>query len=1016
MKSHQPPLLAALLLILTGCGHLTPTTSAPTPATTQLHGQVHGGQQPVSGATLQLWQVDTTGAGAKSLLNTAVTSDTTGSFTLTNDFTCPTPTTQVYLTATGGNPGLSANTNNGALELIAAIGNCSNLTPTTFLNINEVTTVAAVWSLQQFIGAGFGTAFANDIGVNGSLPQSSVGMANAFLTAQNLASYATGSATPANPNASIEAAKINTLANILATCINSDGTTPCSNLFAAVTPSGSAPAADTLQAALYMALNPTNNVANIYALQGATPPFQPSLTTAPFDFTLAILYTGSGLNVPYLDAVDANGNIWITNAAGGTSNGLVELTPNGIPATGSPFLTGSGTPISGPQTVAVDTLGNVWVANHGSGANNLIAFSPNTKTYVTHTAASGCLPQSMALDANNDALFPCSGIANLFAFNNTGSPTAPSYASTPITDGPVGGTPEAIAIDALSNVWVANNSSSSVTEFDAGALSTAAGTFTVGSGPYGIAIDHANNAWVASSSTNSLTQIAYNSLDNYTTNTFTGGGLNSPRYTAIDGAGNIWIANSSPTTLNGATYVSASEFSSNGVALSPAATATSPGGFAHATAATTPYPRGIAIDPSGNVWLTGCGLSTSCTSGSSFMFELVGAAAPVVTPLASAIASNQLGCCAFNPPLLGATGPTNSTGYISLQASTLNVVQNYGSFSFEVTRSSGSTGSTAVNYSITDGANATSSDIKPATGSLSWASGDTSVRTITVPFLDTANYAGTKSFTVSLTPSASGNGAVLSPIASELVNITDNLTPPSTQTTFNLAPWKLALPVDIYGGTGGVGSIQFESAEVQPATLTGGYSSPYFFLNAANAIVFTAPSNGAVTTPGSGSDDTRSELRELYTGAGADSNHDWNNTIGGNLTGACTINTVSADTDEATFAQIHGQNSVFVLLIYRPANHDIEVQLAPTPTSSSSTRTEIATAINLNSPITYSITYSGSTLSVTVNGNTLTFPIDPSWNTQPVYFKLGAYSGANHINNPAGDQTQVTYSAFNITH
>ncbi|MES2393310.1 MAG: polysaccharide lyase family 7 protein, partial [Acidobacteriota bacterium] len=932
MTLRHKSLLAILVTtaFLTGCGHLTTATTA-TPAATHLRGSVHGGQQPVATSTIQLWQVDTTGAGAKSMLTTTVLTDASGSFSITNDFTCPSPTTQVYITATGGNPGLSSGTNNGALELIAAIGNCSALTATTFLNINEVTTVAAVWSLQQFIGVSFGTPFANDIGVSSSLAQSTLGMTNAFATAQNLASIATGTATPANASATIEAAKINTFANILATCINSDGSTPCANLFSAVTPSGSAPAADTLQAALYMALNPTNNIATIYALQTANAPFQPSLPSAPFDFTLAIMYTGSGLNVPYLDAVDASGNIWITNAAGGTANGLVELTPNGTPATGSPFLTGSGTPISGPQTVAVDTLGNIWVANHGSGANDLIAFSPTTKTYSTHTAASGCLPQALALDASNDALFPCSGITDLFAFNNTGTPTTPSYSATATTYGAVGNTPEGIAIDALSNVWVANNTSASVTQFDAGALSSAANTFTVGSGPYGIAIDHANNAWVASSSTNSLTQLAYNSLDNYTTNTFTGGGLNSPRYVAIDGNGNIWIANSSPTTLNGTTYISASEFSNNGVPLSPASSPTSPGGFAHATSATTPYPRGIAIDPSGNVWLTGCGLSTSCTSGSSFIFELVGAAAPVVTPLSSAIAQNQLGCCSFTPPLLGGTSPTPTAGYISLQASTYNPVQNYGSFAFEVTRSSGSTGSTAVNYSITDGANATSSDIKPTTGSLTWASGDTSIRTITVPFLTKTDYTGTKTFNVALTPSANGNGAVLSPISSEVVNITDNLPPPSTNAAFALSQWKLGLPVDIYGGSGGVGSIQFEAAEVSPSTLTNGYSSPYFYLNASNSIVFTAPSNGATTTPGSGSDDTRSELREQYTGSGADSNHDWNSTIGGTLTGACTINAVSANTDEATFAQIHGQDSVFVLLIYRPAHNDIEVQLAPTP-------------------------------------------------------------------------------------
>ena len=41
---------------------------------------------------------------------------------------------------------------------------------------------------------------------------------------------------------------------------------------------------------------------------------------------------------------------------------------------------------------------------------------------------------------------------------------------------------------------------------------------------------------------------------------------------------------------------------------------------------------------------------------------------------------------------------------------------------------------------------------------------------------------------------------------------------------------------------------------------------------------------------------------------------------------------------------------------------------------------------------------------------------DSSWSSQGQYFKLGAYSGANHIGNPAGDQTQVVYTSWSITH
>jgi hypothetical protein len=106
-------------------------------------GSVHGGQQPVVGATIQLYTVGTTadGSAATPLLTSTVTSDSTGSFTITGLYSC-TGATQVYIVATGGNPGLS--TTNPNIALMAALGSCSALTPSTFININELTTVADV--------------------------------------------------------------------------------------------------------------------------------------------------------------------------------------------------------------------------------------------------------------------------------------------------------------------------------------------------------------------------------------------------------------------------------------------------------------------------------------------------------------------------------------------------------------------------------------------------------------------------------------------------------------------------------------------------------------------------------------------------------------------------------------------------------------------------------------------------------------------------------------------------------
>jgi hypothetical protein len=178
-------------------------------------------------------------------------------------------------------------------------------------------------------------------------------------------------------------------------------------------------------------------------------------------------------------------------------------------------------------------------------------------------------------------------------------------------------------------------------------------------------------------------------------------------------------------------------------------------------------------------------------------------------------------------------------------------------------------------------------------------------------------------------------------------------------------------------------------------------------------MVFTAPSNGATSSPGVGTNDVRSELREEYYGAGYSNGSDWDSTIGGTLTASCVVNATSVDTDEATIGQIHGQNQPFVLLKYLPASNSIGVSILTTNTTNSgSTTTTMATDIN------YKLQFSGSTVTVTVNGNTQSFTVDSSWTGagNGVYFKLGAYSGAPNTGNPAGDETQVTFSSFSVTH
>jgi len=95
-----------------------------------------------------------------------------------------------------------------------------------------------------------------------------------------------------------------------------------------------------------------------------------------------------------------------------------------------------------------------------------------------------------------------------------------------------------------------------------------------------------------------------------------------------DGLGNIWLTN------NASNAGSVSEFTPAGVAVSPSV------GFLHGYAGA----YGLAIDGSGNVWVGNSGSNSTATATvNGFFNEIVGAAAPVITPLAAEIPTTTTG-------------------------------------------------------------------------------------------------------------------------------------------------------------------------------------------------------------------------------------------------------------------------------------------------------------------------------------------------------------------------------------
>jgi hypothetical protein len=281
-----PLTLLSLCFFLSSCGTQRNVPQLIMPA--GRHGLVHGGQQPVTGATIQLYAVGTTGDGSAStpLLSPAPTSDANGGFNISGAYTCPSPSSLVYIVASGGNPGLPPGTNNAALSMMAALGPCGNLSPSTFIYINELTTVAAVYPLAPYMTSSSAV---------GSAPGDAAALAAAFTLASYFANTATGTTPgtgiPAGTTVPVE--QINTIGNILATCINSTGgvsgdNTACGTLFLLTTPTGLPPATDTVTALLHLANDPTLNTASLYDLVTPTAPYQPSQPQTPPDLSVRL--------------------------------------------------------------------------------------------------------------------------------------------------------------------------------------------------------------------------------------------------------------------------------------------------------------------------------------------------------------------------------------------------------------------------------------------------------------------------------------------------------------------------------------------------------------------------------------------------------------------------------------------------------------------------------------------------------------------------------------------------------
>ncbi len=670
-------------------GGRTPRLGAPVPlapvlppkSPASLSGTVYGGLTPVSGATVTIYQAGD-GYGSGSVALQSMITDSSGSFTVR--FTPPATPKVLYVVALGGDAGFG---NNAATGLMGVVGQSDNLPAS--VTINEFTTVAAEWALAQFAdatGQVVGAPASNAVGFGNAVNQLGANLADivsggpaAFWGNQGASEGScAGSSPPVNCDG-LE--RLDTLANILAACVESPGpsSSACSALFGNTsTPS----TGTTLEAAHAIATHPAANVSALFVLQSASPPFAPYLSGAPdgWEVALNLAPAGAAFNYPTdfpTDiAVDSAGDIWVTNYSGGSGcspssapcGSISELTAASAYTTGRNFAP-SGADLNRPFSITADSAGNIWAANKEGGSGCTSFTSPcgsvseltASSRYATglNFAPAGAvfdIPRSITLDGSGNVWtlnLESGSVSELVASGSYGAGLNFNNSTSP---GANMNTPSDLAVDAAGNVWVVNGGSVSelvaASGYDAGVNFAAIGAAF--SDALSVALDAGHNVWAANhlggagclsgsapcGSVSELTAASsYAAGRNFAP---PGAALNGPLLIALDSAGNVWLANtrggsgcsSSSAPCGSASELTAASGYSTGLNFAP-------GGAGFIT------PHALALDPSGNVWVlnnSGGGKCIANVAPCLSVAELIGLAAPVLTPPESCLKRGQSVC------------------------------------------------------------------------------------------------------------------------------------------------------------------------------------------------------------------------------------------------------------------------------------------------------------------------------------------------------------------------------------
>jgi hypothetical protein len=150
-------------------------TGEQPPSSTAVKGSITANGNPVSNSTVNLYAAGDNQTNSDASLILSVSSDSNGRFAF-RQVHCPTPESEIYVTASGG-MAAGCGASDDKLALMAALGNCSDLPSGQDVAVNELSTAASVNALAPYV-------LNNRLPVVGSRSTNANLLANAFVEAE----------------------------------------------------------------------------------------------------------------------------------------------------------------------------------------------------------------------------------------------------------------------------------------------------------------------------------------------------------------------------------------------------------------------------------------------------------------------------------------------------------------------------------------------------------------------------------------------------------------------------------------------------------------------------------------------------------------------------------------------------------------------------------------------------------------------------------------------------------------